>query len=1303
MVVPVRTTTRQTGRNPGALASGEGDPRAWRIAAADALLQTTGQKHVWEKIRQNNDGDTVKIADLVLERHNLLAGETTGRPVDWNRFDAITGDLAAHGIRLWDKETLLARRDTSRKTSPSSLPATAILHTDPAAARVDLLAPSRPRLASSASAMAASPPPLPSQTVDPVPMPEQQKGGAGSVSEPDFLVLQLSWSGHTLTNGLGAYGNAGQLQLPLSATAGLLGLFVETDPEAGTGSGRLAMENGIFSLDMERGVVTIDGVTSAIPEGSVLKGEDDLYVDARTLSTWLPADFDLNYAEMSVAVAPRQRLPFQENMDRHDRWDAIHLTDPYAKPRLAEAPVGAAQPPTVDLSIAAAAGSDTVDPKKLDYTLSASGTGKALTTRVYVTGDENEKPRRMEVSIEKTDAAGTLPFGMTRMAAGDVAVPEVPILSRADHEQGLLAENRPLAGKRDFDTTRFQGNLAPGWEVELYRGEALLNAVTVGAEGRYDFDEVPVFYGDNAFRLVFYGPEGQRREVDRTVRVGTDMVPKGEFHYSAALTRKDTITAEDPLVDIDDPDDGEARGVVTMEYGLTDRTSLFGGVSSESIDGERHTYLHSGVESSLAGASIRFDGIKDTTGGHAFRMVGQTAVGETRVRLKQEVREDFFDEADSGSGDPVTGITELSLSGHAGPKTWDRQIPYTLTGRYTDREESEETRVGLQESWQTGPVHWNHATHWIDDTKTEGDSVQGFLHGSGRLDPLSLRGQANYRFEESYDGVDQISMTATFPVKPKLDAEATLRQNFDGEDRTGLDLQMNWDRGGMIVSPRLSGDTEGEWEAYLGANMAIGPDPHTESMTMMPPGSSRFGNASVRVFEDQNLNGEPDPGEPGIAGVMVRAVQAGVYARTDNDGVARLRGMMPHQKTDVAVSVESLEDPAWHPTRIGASMTPKPGEVRAFSIPVIRTGEIDGTLYRKHGDEEAKILRNTEIRLLNQDGEVVETTRSEFDGFYLFTTVPPGNYSVEAVLESGERIVARRDVAVGAEGTVESGMDLVLEAPSEKTVPETEVRVLYDASGWPEDSGFPPPVAATGAEKEGAPTSVVLYGENRAEDDNTKEILTTGSASSVVLFDTTTAGSKIPTDPGTGPAGTAVNGFSQGGADRGGAKRFGLHVSSYRRKEDAVRGIQWLRQEVPELRGAENFRIQKTDLGTSGTWYRVTAGAFSDQKTAEELASRVEKRTGFCRVQAGEAAGDVGVHLASYRTLEKAEKGLALLSRRHETALGQAPMAIRKVDLGEKGVWFRIVAGTFPDEKAASGLREAVIGEGGYAAAVSYR
>lgn len=61
-----------------------------------------------------------------------------------------------------------------------------------------------------------------------------------------------------------------------------------------------------------------------------------------------------------------------------------------------------------------------------------------------------------------------------------------------------------------------------------------------------------------------------------------------------------------------------------------------------------------------------------------------------------------------------------------------------------------------------------------------------------------------------------------------------------------------------------------------------------------------------------------------------------------------------------------------------------------------------------------------------------------------------------------------------------------------------------------------------------------------------------------------------------------------------------------------------------------------------------------------------------------------GIHLASYRSTKQAERGWSQLRRAHQELLGGLDFTVVEIDLGSKGIFFRLIAGPFANKEDAS-------------------
>jgi hypothetical protein len=62
------------------------------------------------------------------------------------------------------------------------------------------------------------------------------------------------------------------------------------------------------------------------------------------------------------------------------------------------------------------------------------------------------------------------------------------------------------------------------------------------------------------------------------------------------------------------------------------------------------------------------------------------------------------------------------------------------------------------------------------------------------------------------------------------------------------------------------------------------------------------------------------------------------------------------------------------------------------------------------------------------------------------------------------------------------------------------------------------------------------------------------------------------------------------------------------------------------------------------------------------------------------------IHLASYRSTKQAERGWAQLKRAHNNILGELRHTVMEINLGSKGIFFRLIAGPFSSGDEAKGV-----------------
>jgi hypothetical protein len=1199
------------------------------LAKAGELLRTTSQHERWTALRQNNGALALKTAKIILTRHGLLEKARKGEKIDWTQVDRLTRDLKEAGIALYNSNQL--------SKAPQTIPGTP-------------------------------------KTVSPLIGPVEKTLLKGPVrdtlSEENLVILNVEYKNYILNNSLIGYGNAESVHLPLSAISQTLDFMIDTDTGTGKSSGWFISEDRQFSLDMQTGQVMADGRQFKFSDTDVIALDGDFYVDAKLLSQWFPVNFNYRFSEQSLGIEPREKIPFQKRMEREMVGQDLKSRglDEAILPRK-KSKYDLFSLPFIDLGVSGrySGGTENDDGLTSGFYINAKGDLGKMNTEFYLSGSGEDGLEESRITLLREDPDGGIlgPLDATSVSAGDIRVAKVPVLGGGQSERGIRISNEDLIRSKEFDTTFFQGNMPPGWDVEVYRNNSLVATQRVGQDGRYTFDDIPVYYGKNEFRLKFYGPQGQEKEEVKQINVGGELIKKGEGEYRLSISQNDT-DIYDPNKTTSDKDDETLNFNAYYSYGIIPGFSMNAGVASHEVEGERHNYLNLGTKGVLNGMYLSGDVVRDTQGGDAVELFAQKGFNGMDLRIKQQFFNGFITD-DSDITNPRKRETDISVSSRIPESDYLPTIPFTLGYDETKRDSYTEQNWSLRTSSKIKGVNLNNRIDWRkkpSESNTDAE-LSAQIQAVTYLRKLRLRGFAEYDIHPDTE-LTKTELSAFYAIDKDLSTELSLTKDLTEKKDLESALQLNWNNGVVNISPRVSYNRNGEWDARLSVSTSFGREPRTGKIKASSTQLADSGSVSAKVFHDTNQNLVFDGEDKVIKGAVVKAVQSHKEMAADNEGVAFLTGLQKNKPTDIILDTDSLTDPFWAPVKKSKSIVPRPGHVEKIDIPVVTTGEIDGTLVTHTADGMEEPLSNIKIQLLNRQGNIVQEVRSEYDGYYYFQKVFPGRYSVRVAPENTQKLNANApafEVEIDDKGTVASGNTIILKKNTSLAqggsstdeagplVKKTETR-----DGFVE----PPKALETAGQKEAPAQSFVE---------------STAAPSPPTAADRATWADSAPISS------TSL-------------QRYGLHLTSYRTPEKAAKGISALIKKYGATLRQSDFSIKKVTLSEGkGTWYRVIAGTFSTKENALQFKEKLNRPVPYAKVITLGSPENTdhfkGVHLASYRNRPQAEKGINELKNQYPNLLKSQPFTIRMVDLGPKmGVWNRVVAGKFSKASQAVQLAQ---------------
>lgn len=831
------------------------------------------------------------------------------------------------------------------------------------------------------------------------------------------VLLEVVVDRQRVSDAIMAYQSGDHLLLPLGELARLLTLAITTQPDQGTAAGFILAEERPFSLDVARSTVVHGGTSEAFDPQLVQARPDDIYVSSQLLARWLPVDLEVDMSRLSVVVRPRERLPLQFRLEREAAGARAGSRSPQSDPGYPRQDIPykwlgiPVLDQTLSLDFRGGNGRSEIDER---YTAYATGDLLGMQGELYVNAGSGAGANDVRLTLGRQDPdAGLLgPLRARTALIGNVAMPAVSNITRSSAQgNGLLVSNRPLALPDSFGQHSLRGPLLPGWDVELYFNDTLVGFQAAGPDGQYHFDDLQLLFGPNEFRLVFHGPLGEVRVERETFLLEQSLTRPGEFFYSVGQQRDE---------------DDQARSIVQIDWGLTEHLGATGGLVRTPVAGTMQSYANLGLRAHWRSMIIGGEISKAQDGGSLVEATLKTKLGRWTINTSHARLDDFSSEWFLPSDDPVEAHTRLRADGHLRLPASNVRLPVTLeASRETRQSGSRHVDASARLSARMLGVAATAQVRWTStDARKQADAT---LQLSRRVAGLSMRGQVDYAIAPE-SRLTAVTLTADKRLGQGYLQSFGITRLFDtAETLYTAGLTKSMGRFGLGINAGYS--SSGDISAGVRLFVAMGKAPGGSwNFSALPMANS--GVVSALAFLDGNMNGLMDDGEQPIEGVGF-AVNGGRHPTLTNaDGIAYLERVPALRYADVSMLPGTLEDPQWLPRRKGVRVLPRAGAVAELEFPVIVTSEIDGTVYlREEGARRG--LADVMVEVVGAAGEVIATTISESDGYYVLTGVPVGDYQLRVspsqMQRQGLHDGGTHPVSVSAEGWLVSGIDIELD------------------------------------------------------------------------------------------------------------------------------------------------------------------------------------------------------------------------------------------------------------------------------------
>lgn len=830
---------------------------------------------------------------------------------------------------------------------------------------------------------------------------------AADPPEEDLRLLEVVLDQTLLSEAVAAYaGPSGGTLLPLRTVSELVGVAVTANPAEGVATGFILDERRSFHLDLGRGQVTISGKTASFSADLVRAYSDDIYVDSSLLSEWYPIGFDVDLFALRLELRPREPLPLQTRLERERRirlW-RLRRRPPRANFDRLTVPYSLWEVPFVDQRLQISLG----ERSRTNYSTYATGDLLFMSSEAYLTGGDEELVDTARLTLRRRDPDANILgwLGATEVAVGHVIHPASSLLSNtSDPLPGVFLTNRPLHRAAEFDRHAFRGNLPQGWDVELYHNDILIEYQQSGPEGEYFFPDVPILLGANFFRLVFYGPQGQRREEEHRFILGDSLSLPGHLDYRVAFNVESA---------------SKRRGSAAVSYGMSRYVTASAEVASLPIDLGERQYAKVGLRAFRGALFTYGDYVQDDTGGRAWEAGMQTRVLGVNVSLNhQELAGGYASEAFRGTTTSLAGRDLVRLD-TAIPAWILPRIPVSLEVERQEFTSGGSRIVGRNRiSTHYKGLSISNRASW---SSSEGDSspLEGSLQLSRSIRRVRVRGEILYTVAPTALAAANVILERSLGGGYRM--FTSISHSLRGDDDHVYSVGFDKTTGSFAAGLNATTDADGRMGGNVDLSVGLGHEPREGTWDADARSRARSGAASVRVFLDQNENGRFDAGDQPLPGVGLTVNGVARTERSGPSGVVFLPELTPQVPADLALDTRTLEDPQWVPVLAGVQTMPRSGKTAMIDVPVVATAEIEGTVQAMRGGK-LQGAGGATVELRDAGGKLVQQTTTAYDGFYVLTHVRRGAYHVGVLQQSATVVVSQR------EGTLEKPVTVTLARP----------------------------------------------------------------------------------------------------------------------------------------------------------------------------------------------------------------------------------------------------------------------------------
>ena len=797
-------------------------------------------------------------------------------------------------------------------------------------------------------------------------------------------------------------------------------LKIRNVPSSGldTIAGFFINQEAAYHIDRVKNLIRFGEELFELKPGDLIRTESNLYLRAYYYGKIFGLDCIFDFRNLSVTINTKLELPIIREMRQEEMRKNLTRLKGEMK---ADTAIGRSYPlfhfGMADWSAIATEQINGPAETRLNLTLGSIIAGGETTASLYYDSKDPITEKQQHYLWRYVNNDNNV---LRQVMAGKIATRATS--SIYNPVVGVQVTNTPTTFRRSFGSYTLSDKTEPGWIVELYVNNVLVDYVKADASGFFTF-EVPLVYGNSIVRLKFYGPWGEERTSERNISIPFNFIPKNTLEYTiSAGMVEDTLLSRFSRSSINY---GLTRGV-TIGAGYEYLSSVSSGsfmpfvnaslrlASNLLFSGEyTHTVRAKGTLTYRLPSNLQLD-LYYTKYAKDQKAINYNYREERKASISIPIRLHNFSAYNRLTVNqlvlPAINYTtgEWLLSGslfrvNTNITTYALFIGNTSPYVYTNLSLSFRFPAGFTIIPQ---AQYGFTDNELLSTKL-GLEKHLFQHGF-----LNLSYEQNYR---SNLHMGELGFRYDFKFA---------QTGFSTRQTDKLTTLVQYARGSLI-NDRKTG--------YLGTDNRV---------------NVGRGGITIIPYIDKNANGKREPGEQKAFGLNLRA-SGGRIERSEKDTTIRILSLEPYTDCYIEFDQGGFDNVAWRLKNRTMSVAVDPNMLKLIEIPIIVVGEASGMVSI---DRQGKIagLARMIVNFYSKDQKQIARTLTEEDGYFTYFGLNPGAYNVRVDTIQLRRLgmISTPDsidfnIIANIEGDFVEGLNFLLHIPGDTIMPEVpEVPVV---------------------------------------------------------------------------------------------------------------------------------------------------------------------------------------------------------------------------------------------------------------------